>query len=211
MLPFLPKPIALKWGGVIKAYNHKAGYQCFTFETEGLPQPTNQPVTSQPFPSVRIVISPQTDTSNWKTFTTDYYSFKYPSDWVVAPQLKSCDKGIESTTSKMGMSWCDPLTKYDTSLKEVVQGFANKKTLLSSANLVIDSHAALKVESLSKGNPQTYEEEAFINNVEYAYSNPLGKTIISGVLPIYFYPLDGNEYQKAKIIYDGILATFKIR
>jgi len=94
---------------------------------------TNQTVTSQPFPSVRIVISHQTDTSNWKTFTTDYYSFKYPSGLGVAPQLKSCDKELKVARSKMGMSWCDPLQNTNLTKKEVVQGFANKKTLLSSA------------------------------------------------------------------------------
>jgi len=39
--------------------------------------------------------------------------------------------------------------------------------------------------------------------------NPLGKTIISGVLLFIFIRWMANEYQKAKIIYDGILATFK--
>ncbi len=163
--------------------------------------PTTSMPTASPIPTKDI-------TANWKTYNDDYYSFRYPPDWVRAARLQSCGPAFESTSdSKRGLDIC--ITRGNDKAKELAQGLANGKKLISYTNLIIDNHPVIKVVLVTQNNPRSYLQYAFIDDVKYSFPTQSGTKTSTGVLGVYFYAQDSNQYQDTKKIYDQILSTFQ--
>lgn len=216
-LPGVISPLTILVIGLIIGIGATFAY----FKLQSKINSPNQPSLTSPSPftspkdDLSSEASAKDETANWKTRKTDFYLFKYPSDWEEAKEYVT--GGYFSVgppgNKKIGLLVKDftYINASDTPEKLSDQALAKGEVLLSRKNTVVDGHQAI-IQERKGNNGGALLIEVRIGDVKQV-SNFLpqdgGPRLTSGTQLVKMQidqPTDVDTYRK---LFNHILSTFK--